>query len=210
MKYGYVRVGPEESTLELQLKTIKKEGCRKRRIFVDQCPGGTPRSERPQLQEALAAMVKGDTLIIWRLDRVALSVSDLVTLVAGLREQGIALHSVVDKITTKARSGKTTRRLFKALAQFERDVVVERTIPGRKSASDQGRLGGRPLKLTGEKLTLAAELRRQGKNSVKEIAEIVGVSVPTIYRHVRADGSLVRQVQVETPAAAEELPPRAR
>ena len=107
-----------------------------------------------------------------------------------LKDRGVALLSVSDNLTTKAGSGKQARRLFASLDRFEKDLVDERTKPGRTAALAQGRRGGRPVKLFGDKLELAAKLRRQGSLPVAEIARIVGVSAPTIYRHVNADGSL--------------------
>lgn len=190
MKVGYVRVGPDEQTHARQVKAIRKQGCRRKRIFVDRCRGSVPAAERPQLQEALAMLGQGDTLIIWRLDRLAHSLTDLVAQVGLLKDRGVALLSVSDNLTTKAGSGKQARRMFASLARFEKDLVDERTKPGRTAALCQGRRGGRPVKLSGDKLELAAKLRRQGALPVAEIARIVGVSAPTIYRHVNADGSL--------------------
>ena len=199
MKVGYVRVGPDEQTHALQVKVIRKQGCRRKRIFVDHCRGSVPAAERPQLQEALAMLGKGDTLIVWRLDRLARSLTDLVAQVGLLKERGAALLSVSDNLTTKAGSGKPARRMFASLARFEKDLVDERTQPGRTAARARGRKGGRPAKLSGDKLALAAELRRQGSLPVAEIARRVGVSAPTIYRHVNADGSLRRKTEPVPP-----------
>lgn len=190
MKVGYVRVGPDEDTHARQVKAIRKEGCRRKRIFVDRCRGSVPAAERPRLQEALALLDRGDTLVVWRLDRLARSLTDLVAQVGLLRDRGAVLVSVSDNLTTKGGRGRQARRLFASLARLEKDLVAERTTPGRTAARARGRQGGRPLKLTGDKLELAAELRRQGELPVAEIARIVGVSAPTIYRHVNADGSL--------------------
>ena len=200
MKVGYVRVGPDEDTHARQMKAIRKEGCRRKRIFVDRCRGSVPAAERPQLQEALALLDRGDTLVVWRLDRLARSLTDLVAQVGLLRDRGAALVSVGDNLTTKGGRGRQARRLFRSLARLEKDLVHARTTPGRTAARARGRQGGRPLKLTGDKLELAAELRRRGELPVAEIARIVGVSAPTIYRHVNADGSLRGKTRPTMPA----------
>jgi DNA invertase Pin-like site-specific DNA recombinase len=184
MKIGYARVSTDEQSLDLQLDALKQAGCEK--IYQETASGA--QSERPQLEELLRHLRKGDVLVIWKLDRLGRSLKHLVTLTSELMEQGVGLQSISDPIDTTTPHGRLTFNLFASLAEFERDLIRERTQAGLKAARARGRKGGRPTGLShrAQATAAAAEtLYRKGEHSTRAIAKMLGISKSTLYAYLR-------------------------
>jgi len=179
MQVGYVRVSTGDQSTDLQIDALKEAGCK--RLFTDKLSGA--RTDRPALREALEFVHKGDTLVVWRLDRLARSVAHLIEIVQGLESKGAAFTSLTENIDTKSSGGRLVFHVFAALAEFERHLIRERTAAGLKAARERGRVGGRPRVLTADKLSAARKLLATGM-SPREVASAVGVSTATLYRHI--------------------------
>jgi DNA invertase Pin-like site-specific DNA recombinase len=184
MDIGYARVSTGEQTLDLQLDALAKAGCDK--VFTETASGAT--SERPLLKEALAYARKGDTIVVWRLDRLGRSLQHLIATVADLRDRGVGFRSLTEQIDTTTSGGKLIFHVFGALAEFERDLIGERTHAGLAAARARGRTGGRPRALTDPKqLALARRLYADGETDVATICRTLGVSRATLYRYLQSD-----------------------
>jgi DNA invertase Pin-like site-specific DNA recombinase len=181
MLIGYARVSTQDQNLELQRKALLDTGCEK--IFDDKVSGS--RSERPGLAQALGILRDGDTLVVWKLDRLGRSVKHLVDLVGELDELGVHFRSLTDSIDTITVSGRFFFHVMASLAEMERELTVERTRAGLEVARSLGRVGGRKRKMTDSKLESARKLLAGGV-SVKDVAKNLGVSVPTLYRWLPA------------------------
>lgn len=181
MKLGYARVSTNEQDLSLQLDALKEAGCEK--TFQDRVSGA--KAERPGLQEALHYLRKGDTLVVWRLDRLGRSLKHLIETVNDLEERGIGFQSLQESIDTTTSSGRLVFHIFGALAEFERNLIRERTQAGLEAARARGRKGGRPKSLDVKKTELLYELYDSKKHTVKEICELMGISRPTLYSYLR-------------------------
>lgn len=181
MKIGYARVSTGHQNIEMQIVDLKKEGCE--RIFQETASGA--RQERPQLQEMLKFAREGDTIIIWKLDRLGRSLKHLMELVAHFEEKKIGFYSVQDRIDTSTPAGKLLFQVMGALAEFERSLIIERTKAGLKAAKARGRIGGRPVGIT-KKLADSAEaiynLFEQGSMGVREIAKSFKMSPNSAYK----------------------------
>ena len=184
MLIGYARVSTEDQHFHLQIDALKKAGCEK--FFTDEMSG--TKSERPGLSEALAFARAGDTLVVWRLDRLGRSLKDLIEKVEDLKQCQVQCRSLTENIDTSNSGGKFMFHVFSALAEFERDLIRERTMAGLTAARARGRLGGRPKVLTPDKLKLAASLMKDPSVSVKEICRNLGVSRTTLYRYIGPQG----------------------
>jgi DNA invertase Pin-like site-specific DNA recombinase len=187
MKFGYARVSTHQQDLSLQLDALEKAGCET--IFQEKVTGAT--KERPELQNLLVQLRKGDTLIIWKLDRLGRSVRDLIELVTQLQDRGVEFQSLNDHIDTSTPQGKLTFHLFAALAEFERAIISERTKAGLVAARARGRKGGRPKglsKIMQQKAIIAESYYQQGELSVKEMCEDLQISRSTFYRLLRFRG----------------------
>jgi DNA invertase Pin-like site-specific DNA recombinase len=179
MDIGYARVSTGEQTLDLQLDALRKAGCGK--VYQETASGA--KAERPVLEEVLGYLRKGDTLVVWRLDRLGRSLKHLIEVVAGLAERGIGFKSLTEQIDTTTPGGKLIFHVFGALAEFERDLIRERTHAGLAAARARGRLGGRPRKLTDPKqLELAQALYQGGQTDIDTICATLGISRATLYR----------------------------
>jgi len=191
-KIGYARVSTKEQNLNLQIDALKKEGCKKKDIFTEKVSGA--KKDRPQLQKMIDHLRKGDVVVIWKLDRLGRSLKDLIDLVSKFNEMGVGLKSINDPIDTTTAQGKLIFNIFASLAEFEREVIRERTKAGLEAARARGRVGGRPKGLSKEaqsKAEFAALLyqkRGDEELSIKEICERVGCSKPTLYNYLRAEG----------------------
>jgi DNA invertase Pin-like site-specific DNA recombinase len=178
---GYARVSTEDQNLTLQLDALKQGGCT--RVFTDKIGGA--RVERPGLNEALSHLRGGDTLVVWKLDRLGRSVKGLVDLVNTLEERGVHFRSLTDGIDTKTPAGRFFFHIMASLAQMERELIIERTRAGLAAARKLGRVGGRKRRMTDTKIKAARRLLTGG-TPPRDVAENLGVSVPTLYRWLPA------------------------
>jgi len=181
MLIGYARVSTNDQNLDMQRDALERAGCGK--VFVEQMSGGL--DSRPELARTMKTLCKGDTLVVWRLDRLGRSLKHLIELTTELEERGIGLRSLTEAIDTTTASGKLTFHIFGALAEFERNLIRERTQAGLPAAKEKGRKGGRPSALDDEKKALAIKLYEEKQHSVKEICQMMGISKPTLYSHVK-------------------------
>jgi DNA invertase Pin-like site-specific DNA recombinase len=183
MDIGYARVSTGEQTLDLQLDALQKAGCGK--IYQETASGA--KAERPVLQDVLGYLRAGDTLVVWRLDRLGRSLKHLIETVSLLAERGIGFKSLTEQIDTTTPGGKLIFHVFGALAEFERDVIRERTQAGLAAARARGRFGGRPKKLRDAKqLELAHTLYAGGQTDIATICATLGISRATLYRYLKA------------------------
>jgi DNA invertase Pin-like site-specific DNA recombinase len=182
MLIGYARVSTHEQTLDLQTDALRQASCEK--IFTDTTSGA--KSERPGLQEALNHLRARDTLVVWRLDRLGRTLKHLIATISDLNEKSIGFKSLQENMDTTTSGGKLIFHLFGALAEFEREVIRERTNAGLQAARARGRLGGRPKlqALDPKKVALAKKLYEDGNTPVKEICEMLRIGRSTLYRYV--------------------------
>jgi len=181
MKIGYARVSTLEQNLDLQKDALQKAGCEK--VIVDLVNGAI--AARPGLEKMKDLLRQGDTFVIWRLDRLGRSLRDLIDWAGYLDEQSIELQSLQEAIDTGTPAGKLTFHLFGALAEFERNLIRERTQAGLAAARARGRLGGRRKTLNAEKRSLTVDLYQEKKMPVGKLCEMMGISKPTLYSYVR-------------------------
>lgn len=182
VKIGYARVSTLDQNPDLQHDALTRAGCEK--ILVDQVSGAA--TVRPGLEKARELLRAGDTLVVWRLDRLGRSLQDLIAWAAWLAENGVALQSLQEVIDTATPTGRLTFHLFGALAEFERNLIRERTQAGLAAARARGRLGGRPRALDPDKRDLAVRLYDEKKLPIGKICAMMGISKPTLYAYVRA------------------------
>jgi len=182
MLVGYARVSTDDQNLNLQRDALDQAGCEQ--IFEDQLSGA--KAERPGLHQALQYARAGDTLVVWRLDRLSRSLRDLIEMVTLLESKGVGLKSLQEAIDTSSSSGKLIFHIFGALAEFERNLIRERTQAGLQAARARGRKGGRPKALNKDKRALAVKLYDEKKHTVDQICEMMGISKPTLYKYIEA------------------------
>ncbi|MCL9684199.1 recombinase family protein [Legionella maioricensis] len=185
MLIGYARVSTDDQNLNLQHDALKNAGCE--RIFDDQVTGS--KIQRPGLEAALEFAREGDAFVVWRLDRLSRSLKDLIEMVALLDSKKIGLRSLHESIDTSSSSGKLIFHIFGALAEFERNLIRERTHAGLAAARARGKKGGRPKKLSADKTQLAIQLYESKTYSITKICELIGVSKPTLYKYITAAGT---------------------
>ena len=183
MLIGYARVSTQDQNLDLQTEALTKVGCKK--IYNDKISGS--RAERPGLTKALEMLREGDTLVVWKLDRLGRSVKNLVDLVGELHQQGIQFKSLTDAIDTGTPSGRFFFHVMASLAEMERELTVERTRAGLEVARQLGRKDGRRRQMTESKIESAKKLLANGVPP-RDVATNLGVSVPTLYRWIPASG----------------------
>jgi len=181
---GYARVSTQDQNLDLQIDALTKAGCR--RFFEDKMSGS--QAERPGLNKALEMLREGDTLVVWKLDRLGRSVKNLVALVGQLHQQGVQFKSLTDVIDTGTPSGRFFFHVMASLAEMERELTLERTLAGLEVARQLGRKGGRKRKMTDSKIESAKKLLASGVPP-KDVAKNLGVSIPTLYRWIPASGT---------------------
>ncbi|MBY0083719.1 recombinase family protein [Brevibacillus brevis] len=187
MKLGYARVSTQDQSLDLQIDALNTAGCDE--IYREKVSG--TKDNRPELKRLLSYARQGDTLVIYKLDRLGRSTKKLLELAEELEQRGIELVSIRDQIDTSTAVGKAMFRMLMVLAEMERDVIVERTRAGLEAARARGKVGGRPVKY-GEgnaKLTHAIELYNAKEKSVPEIERITGISKATLYRALKKAGA---------------------
>ncbi|MBN1218751.1 MAG: recombinase family protein [Anaerolineae bacterium] len=180
MLVGYARVSTLDQNLSLQVDALQKAGCEK--IFRDKISGS--KTGRPGLQEALQYTRKGDTLLVWRLDRLGRSLKHLIETVTQLEERGVGFRSLQEAIDTTTSGGRLVFQIFGALAEFERNLIRERTQAGLAAARARGRKGGRPKALDKTKIELVYKLYNEKKHTIKEICRVLGISRPTLYAYL--------------------------
>ena len=179
MLIGYARVSTYDQTLDLQRDALSEAGCE--RIFEDTAGGA---GERPNLEQALSHLGSGDTLVVWRLDRLGRSLKDLIARAEELRSGGVGLKSLKEAIDTNSATGQLVFHIFGALAEFERALIRERTQAGLQAARARGRQGGRRKRLDRNQWAHAFELYRSRKHTVKHICNLMGISRATLYAYV--------------------------
>ena len=183
MLIGYARVSTDDQSLNLQRDALEEIGCEQ--IFQDQMSGA--KVERPGLRQALKYARAGDTLVVWRLDRLSRSLTDLIAVVTQLELESINFKSLHESIDTVSSSGKLVFHLFGALAEFERNLIRERTQAGLQAARARGRMGGRPKALNQTKRNLVVTLYDEKHHSVYiQICQMMGISKPTLYKYVES------------------------
>jgi DNA invertase Pin-like site-specific DNA recombinase len=181
MLVGYARISTTDQTLNLQRDALLKAGCSK--IFTDTASGA--KAEREGLTEALSYVRVGDTLVVWKLDRLGRSLKDLIERIRQLNDRKIGFKSLTEQIDTTTSGGKLIFHIFGALAEFERDIIKERTNAGLAAARIRGKLGGRPKALSEDKIKLARRLYADTGTSVAEICKMLGISRHTLQRYVK-------------------------
>jgi DNA invertase Pin-like site-specific DNA recombinase len=185
MLIGYARVSTEDQNLNLQCDALQKAGCEQ--IFTDTVSG--TKAERKGLTDALSHLREGDTLVVWRLDRLGRSLRHLIDTVTALQERGIGFKSLQESIDTTTSGGKLVFHIFGALAEFEREIIRERTKAGLSAARSRGKSGGRPKALTEKQVHMLNNLAADKDRSVEEICKTLGISRTTFYRYVNDDQS---------------------
>ncbi|HYT43591.1 MAG TPA: recombinase family protein [Methylomirabilota bacterium] len=184
MLIGYARVSTQDQTLNLQKDALEKIGCTK--IFSDTISGSA--TQRSGLDEALEFVREGDTLVVWKLDRLGRSLKHLIETITNLNNRNIGFKSITEQIDTTTSGGKLIFHIFGALAEFERDIIRERTNAGIQAARARGRIGGRPKAKTldtPKKVALAQSLYADKTNTIDEICKTLNISRATLYRHIR-------------------------
>ncbi len=175
---GYVRVSTLEQNVDLQVDELTAAGCWK--VWTDHASGALDR--RPQLDAVLEQLRPGDTLVVWRLDRLGRSLRHLIEVVTGLDEREVGFRSLRENIDTTTAGGRLVFHLFGALAQFEREIIRDRTVAGLTAARARGRVGGRPSKLSAEQVRQARRMYDARELTVEQIGAVLGVSRTSIYR----------------------------
>lgn len=184
MLIGYARVSTQDQNLDLQIDALTKAGCEK--LFQEKMSGS--RAARPEFSKALETMRQGDTLVVWKLDRLGRSVKNLVDLVGELQKQGVQFKSLTDAIDTGTPSGRFFFHVMASLAQMERELTIERTRAGLEIARTLGRKGGRKRRMTDSKIESARKLLANGMPP-RDVALNLNVSIPTLYRWIPAAAS---------------------
>ena len=182
MIIGYARVSTQDQNPQLQLDALGAAGCEQ--VFHEKATGKL--RERVELTACLRSMRKGDTLVVWKLDRLARSLKDLVEIIHDLDKREIGFRSLTESIDTTSAGGRLVFHLFGALAEFERNLIRERTQAGLAAARARGKKGGRPTALNKDKRDLAIRLYHENKMPIAKICSMLGISKPTLYAYVRA------------------------
>lgn len=185
MKYGYARVSTKDQNLDMQIDALEQYGCQK--IFSEHAKGA--KADRPQWLELLNQIKSGDSLIIWKLDRMGRSLSHLISIVNELIKKNVSIISLNDPIDTSSIQGKFMFNIFASLAEFEKDLIRERTMAGLRSARIRGKMGGRPKGLSKEaqrRACMAEALYAQKELSINEITQQLNISKTTLYKYLRS------------------------
>lgn len=189
MLVGYARVSTQDQNPALQLDALKAAGCEK--VFVEKASGA--QRERPELKAALDYVRAGDTLVVWKLDRLARSLKQLIETVELLAGREIGFRSLTEAIDTTTAGGKLVFHIFGSLAEFERSIIRERTRAGLDAARSRGRTGGRPPSLSDKDISIARTLLANPDITVEEVAKRLGVAPSTLYRHLPGGRGALRE-----------------
>lgn len=181
MRIGYARISTQEQNLDLQQDALQQAGCEK--IIVDTASGKN--SKREGLAQLKLLLRGGDVLVVWRLDRLGRSLKDLIDWMNYLEQEQVGFESLQEAISTTTPTGKLIFHLFGALAEFERNLILERTKAGLAAARARGRLGGRKKSLSPEKRQMVYELYQGKQHPIKDICDMFGISKPTLYKYVQ-------------------------
>lgn len=181
MFIGYARVSTFDQSHTLQVDALKKAGCQK--VFIDTISGKI--ASRPGLEKLKEHCRQGDTVVVWRLDRLGRSLKDLIDIINAFDAQGIAFKSLHENIDTSTSSGKLVFHIFGALSEFERNLIVERTNAGLSAARARGIKGGRKHKLDAAKQKTAQSMYDSKKHSIKEICQTLDITKPTLYKYIQ-------------------------
>lgn len=193
MLVGYARVSTQDQTADLQIDALRAAGCEK--IFIETASGS--KADRPELLKALEYMRGGqDSLVVWKLDRLARSLLQLIETVNDLQNRDIGFRSLTENIDTSSSGGRLIFHIFSSIAEFERDLIRERTKAGLEAARKRGKHGGRPRAMDSAAIVQAKALFEQGDLTAKQIAERLNVSVPTLYRYM-APANKLRLIRPE-------------
>jgi DNA invertase Pin-like site-specific DNA recombinase len=193
MLIGYIRVSKNNGsqTLDLQRDSLIAAGVQEDRIYQDSTSGKN--EDRPGLQNCLKALQKGNTLVVWKLDRLGRDLKHLVNIIDDIRKRDIGFKVLAGQgaqIDTTTPNGRLFFGMFAAIAEFERELIIERTQAGLESARARGRIGGRPRKMDEQKIRTAMAALSDRKSVAAEVARTLGVTTATLYKHVNADGTL--------------------
>ncbi|WP_084709502.1 recombinase family protein [Rubrobacter aplysinae] len=187
MDIGYAQVSTGDQSLELQKEALENVGVEERYIYTDVTGGAN--FERPGLERARDQLREGDTLVVWRLDRLGRSLKDLIETVNELADRGIGFKSLTEAIDTTTSGGRLVFHIFGALAEFEREIIRERTMAGLNTARARGRYGGRPKAMDDKKVRMAKSMLVDQFNTVADVCEALGVSRSTLYKYVGPGGT---------------------
>ena len=180
MKFGYARISRLEQNLNLQRDALVACGCEE--IITDEVSGS--KTERPGLNKVLEKVRSGDVLVVWRLDRLGRSLKHLIELVNQFNQKGIIFKSLTENIETQTNNGRLVFNIFASLAEFERNLIRERTLAGLSSARSRGRVGGRPI-ANQSKVDAAIQLYRKKELTVDQICKVIGISRGTLYKYIK-------------------------
>jgi DNA invertase Pin-like site-specific DNA recombinase len=183
MKIGYIRVSTAEQNFDLQKDELAKFGCNK--IFEDKISGSLSKADREGLRSAIEYARTGDVLVVWKLDRLGRSIKDLIEIINELNVKGVGFKTITGDIDTTTASGKLIFHIFAALAEFERELIRERTNAGLKSARARGRVGGRPTVMTPDKIRMAKQLHQDPNNKLADILKAFGVKKSVFYKMLK-------------------------
>lgn len=181
MKIGYARVSTADQHLRMQEDALKQAGCKK--IYHDTASGA--KTDRPGLEKALEQLREGDVLVVWHLDRLGRSLKHLIDTIQQLNDQGIGFQSIKESIDTTTTGGKLIFHIFSALAEFERNLIRDRTNAGLQAARARGKKGGRPPRLSTKDIDKMIGYYHDGKNTVDEICKIFGIGRTSFYNYLR-------------------------
>lgn len=181
MLVGYARVSTQDQNLDLQIDALKKAGCEK--IFEDRIAGSS--ETRPGMDKLFEMLRKDDILVVWRLDRLGRSLKHLIEIVNNLEARGIAFKSLTESIDTSSSGGKLIFHIFGALAEFEKNIIRERTRAGLESARLRGRKGGRKPKLDEKKIKMLKALYESKEHKVSDLCKMFDIKKPTLYKYIK-------------------------
>src|SRR3954447_7648965 len=182
MLIGYARISTDDQNLDLQRDALTKAGCEQ--IYTDRVSG--TKASRPGLTEALSHLRSGDTLVVWRLDRLGRSLRHLIDTITDLQERGIGFKSLTESIDTTTSGGRLVFNIFASLAEFEREIIRERTNAGLQAARSRGKLGGRPKALTEKQVQMLRRMSAEPDTSIDDICKTLGISRMTYYRYMKS------------------------